>query len=350
MKFFERVFQIGLSICVLLVAGCGNTSFPFGEKLDSTAQAETRPTPFAVLTIAPSQNWFGNIEALMTNRTEVTSVSDEKLQKILAGIDVHRPTAAMLYLSDKGLPEPVIFVPVVDYEGFLDELDRRFRLKRAFACSFRIGQYRFLVKQVGDYAAIGTSVDGINSGPQSPEPYLQEMPKSCDFALQLRIKSLRKHEKKNLFSAVRDSLGETIATMVHQTDSLVFGLTLDSTKEIGLQAQFDPAPANPLEIQQMVQDVFATQGWISSTEIKEDHLTLDIDVPSPQIKSVWVQIKPTLESAFKSQLKSLAQRASRHGSYGMMKIVESESASYLPDCSSAAGSGGGSGGRRRGRG
>lgn len=341
MRVCRIAIKFGLTVCLLVAAGCDGANFQFVSGSNNHPGGDSGRQPFAVLSMAPTHEWFGTAQSLMGNSDDKGFVWDKKLRKIFGAIDTQRQAAVFFLESEKRGSEPVIYLPVEDYDRFLDQLARQCQLKRAIASSFDYGPYRFLVKQVGEYAVIGTSLEGIKKGPTAPEVYLQSMPQDDDFSFRLNSKSTNKRERMKLANSIHSSFGADFAKMFFQCDSFDCGLRVDSSGSIQFHAQVRPLPENSDEIRGLMIDVVAARGGTGSTEIKEDSLVFDIAFPSDQANSAWAQIQPGVLNAFVSQLTVSANRSpsrASDGPFGLPMLVESGEV-FLPGSSSGSSGG-----------
>jgi len=321
MKVGGSVIRFGLSVLVLLSIGCDQANFNLGSLRGP--EQETKTAPFAVLSMAPTRDCYAKLVTFTTNDDEPVALSDKELQKRLPGIDHRRRAAAVLYKSASGDAEPLVYLPVADYERFVDGLARRVKLKRAVASRFTFGPRELLVMHVGNYAVIGMSLQAIKQGPQSPEPFLQGMPEDADFAFKWNSRSADKRVKRTFIHSLKNSLGVEFSQLVAKSKQLVCSMNIDSSRNVEFHAQVSSGSENSDQVQAELNEVFAAHAWKASTETNEDFLAFDVAFPSDQVNSTWAKLKPLAKNYFQSQRGAIANCSSSDGPFGSSRTFDS---------------------------
>lgn len=256
------------SACLMLVAALA--MLPGASLLAQSSSTE--PTPFAVLSVAPLDKIFGDIEYLSTamGMGEVAPIARIASDPYTKGID---RTAAWggFVTSDAAAPNGIsgaLFVPVTSMKDLEDGLrkagapageDLGDGLKR-----FSVAGQSLYVKSVGSYAFIANDSRNLSQLPKDPLALLGNLPKDYNVALQVRMKNVPPDQLK----FVKDQLGailgssaasgplnelvdeetskkmqemqsEQIVQFLDETEELTVGLAIDSAaKKVHLDTVF----------------------------------------------------------------------------------------------------------------
>ena len=342
MKVRRATGWFAFAFCIACFAGCGDVNFEFIGKNTPEPDANADNAPLAVLAAGPSKNWFANAQAAWAGSEEVDEWTVQDLEQLMAGMDVHRPLAAFLYLSDQGMAEPVIYLPVVDYDQFLDELAGVFKLRRAIASSFLIGQQKFLVKNIGDYAVIGTSLDRINQAPRTPDRYVGNLTAEYDFAFKILGDEFPKMEKTRLAQALGDSLDGAYQDLFLKTDNFCIGLNIDPDQGYRCQALLNPVPEDVDAVANLLANTFSSWGVDVKAEVAGDNMVCDLDINTEHVSSGWAQIEPALITMLESQRSMFAHRKNRNSDDDELPMVFE----YVNDYEDRQGPGASTGGSR----
>jgi hypothetical protein len=321
MRICANLWRLGLLVCLLMVAGCADTGVNSSEDQAVRKQSKRGREPIAVISIAPTQKWLADLQGMSSNSFELVDMDIDQIAKQLPGTDLQKPVTILLYASKRQTVQPVVYLPVANYEQFLNGLAKRVRLNRAFASSFMVGSQKILVKQVGDFAVFGTSLKQINAAPTSPESFRDELPSGADFAIKVNADSLRESEKQKLAKLVCDYLGDSFEPMNFDAGSIILGLSIDSKAGIQLQTQLSPVPENPEKFQQSLNDAMVKRGLPFSSEIAKNKLIFDLKFNADQLDAAWSLVSTMLADSYQAQQKTLIQQVSNSYRAPLPKIT-----------------------------
>ena len=289
---------------MLSFAGClelKQVAQPIYDEVDASA-------PFAVLSMSPIASWEDDARTILTSNRRF-GLSEDDFDTLLEGIDLDRPAAAIMYLNE-GIPEPVLYLPLADYDDFKNSLDHVFGLRRAATNTFYYGHYRIKAKQVGDYAVLGVSIDGLNHSPGFPEEFVNEKPADIDWQFKMMTQEVHRKEQRNIFRALKNSLGEEFAQLAKDNLSFTVGLNLDANHDLGIQAEINPLPKDPERIQELLKGAIGEK-WALNTNVQNDKLMVQVDLPMKKVGAAWRNVKPVLQRAFDLHLSVIAVQSTR---------------------------------------
>ena len=345
MKSTAGLSRFGLLACLVLLAGCSGGGVGLLETEQVQEHLNSGPEPMVIVTVAPTRQWMADLQRLVSDRGEYGDVDLLQFANALPGIDKQQPMTLLLYASKRGTFQPIVYLPVTDYEKFLDGLATRVRLHRAFASSFTMGSQKILVKPVGEYAVFGTSLKLINKAPSSPELHCNQLPIDADFALSINTTTLRESDKQKFANFVGDYLGSPCQRAAVEVDSLVFGLKIDPQAGLQLQTEFQPVPQNLQQINESLEDLFVAAGMKVASKMTRNGICLNFDLDSTQLNSAWSKMESLVTDSFQAQRQILMQQVSTQNRAPLPKIFYGNIGSNSSSCEPA-----GSGGRRSGGG
>lgn len=319
----------GTIFLVLISIGCDRGKFNLGSLTGSQPESET--TPFAVLSMAPTQDCCEKLMPFINSDHDPGKLSDRELQKLLSGIDSRQRAAAIIYKSTDGVAEPLVYLPVADYERFLDALARRVKLKRAVASTIMFGPNKLVIMNVGNHAVIGLSLKAIKQGPQSPSAFLKELPEDADFVFQWNSHSADKRVKETLIRLLKKSIGEEFARLVSRSKSLDCSLNIDSMRNVDFHARLSPVPENAEQFEAELNDSLAARASTASTKWQDEQFVLDFTFSSEQVSSTLAAFGHAAKSYFKSHNNLYASHSSSGAPFGLSRIHNSgDSGSAFP--------------------
>lgn len=338
MKVHLSTVTFALLACLVLTTGCET---PTTTTVEKVGDAE----PFATLAAAPLEQWWPEAFAVMEGTSDKI-LSEKGVRKIFPGIDIEKPCAASVYMSEKLIPEPVLYLPVRNYDRFVTHLKLKFQLKQAAASKFRFGPFKLYVKQRGEFAVIGTSITGINHSPAFPQSAVDAIPNGHDLAFNLKTKTLSRGEKKYIAKAIKTSLSKQFSELVETNESFTFGLKFNSTKEMKLLTAIKPAPRNAKELADAIGVFFKSQKIESSVDVDNHCVACNFTMPATQFAKAWDDVEGAVGEAFKPHLTAMRKRA-LHQDASKINMKVSYENGCSPGYNSATISGGGGGGGRR---
>ena len=316
MKFFKFAFPVGIALALMLT-GCSDlkTQFEtFVQSSDDNSEVfESQPDPPAV-TIA-SMNGQGSLFESILPIGKSKSWKQAKFK----GLDSSRPFVACIWLNEQGTPKPVFYVPVKDYEAFLNSLAKKYPLHQAIASKFRVGRRQFVVMDSEGYAKIAPSLEAANSSEVSPGNPLAGLPPGHDFVFRWNPNSLDKKHAPKILKTVKQYLGDGFAPVLSLDSSLVFSMAEANDASNGITVQVENPPAVIAPIRSQVESAFAVEKWST-----ERSLTFSVNKSADDSES---DIAENLQSAssnlFKAHMAGLAKRRSRGSSrqsFGLDRI------------------------------
>ncbi len=263
----------------------------------------------------------------------------------LPGVAEQRPITIFFYATKGGTIQPIVYLPVVDYEQFLDALAKKVRLHRAMASSFLVGSQKIRVKPVGENAVFGTSLKNINLAPQTPELFCEWQTDDADFEFKITPALLQDCDRQNLAKMIGGYLGDPVQQAVLETDSVVFRLKISAPTGMQIQTEFHPIPPNLDDLVVHLDNEFETGGIGAATEMISNGFVLNFDSEVRQLNSVWSKMESLAADSLKAQRLTLMQQLSSHQRAPLPKVYYGNVGSDSSSCEPA-----GPGGRRSGGG
>ncbi len=204
--------QIFRSACLMLVAALA--ILPSTQVLAQSSSTE--PTPFAVISVAPLDKIFGDIEYITTamGSGEIGAMARIMASPYTKGIDTKAAWGGWV-ASDAAAPNGVsgaLFLPVTslkDLESAIRSLgapageDLGDGLKR-----YSVSGQTLYVKSVGSFAFLANDSRNLSLLPKDPVALLGTLPKDYNFAVQVRMKNVPPDQLK----MVKEKLGELLAS------------------------------------------------------------------------------------------------------------------------------------------
>lgn len=252
--------QIFRSVCFLLALAAATLPAPRSWAQSSS----TEPTPFAVISIAPLDKMFGDIEYVTTamGKGEVGAMGRIMASPYIRGVDTQKAWGAWI-ASDAAAPQGVsgaLFLPVTNLKEFEDSIrsagapageDLGDGLKRY---AFPGGGTSIFVKSVGSYVFVANDSRNLSLLPKDPAALLGDLPKNFNIAVQVRMKNVPPDQlafvkeqlvqllaKNSSNSPLDELVDEETAKRLQQMQSEQFVQFLDETEELTIGLAIDSA-------------------------------------------------------------------------------------------------------------
>lgn len=322
MRNLRIAIQFALAVAIIQTTGCNDMRMSFDSSSRPGNALEIQP--FAVLSIDPNDVWL--TELLLPS----VNITDDKLSKVARlmsekyGIDVSRRAVAVYGLSELGAAHPLLYLPVKDYGRFLDELGRQFRVKQAIASSITIGRDRLIVMQVGEYAVIGTSLKGIEKGPERPEDLLGDLPEGYDLVFQCRTGMTKKVCSEQMVQSIKSLLGPNLSELMLKSKSVTYALRSRDDKSLEFFADFEPLSGEGDGLQDKVADLVSLrQGWTLTEPEQSALLKINGSFAGAQTEVTFTNVRNSLASIYDSIPKSAPKKFAFDGSRGQSTLFES---------------------------
>ena len=236
--------------------------------------------------------------------------SENKKSK-LKGIDHGQPFVACIWLSEKGSPEPVLYVPVNDYEKFVSSLAKKYVIKsRGIATKFRSGRRHFYVTQGDGHAKVTRSLDDSRSVQDSPSDLLPGLPTESGFVFKWSPNSLNQKQAKPILVPLHHLVGESFAQLLSLDSSLVFSLEADG-KELasGVDVNMTNVPENVEGVRTQLEEKYSLANW-SMPDSAQAELSFRIEENENQ-NNVSGHLKSSSTALFKGHLVGLKKKRTR---------------------------------------
>lgn len=231
----------------------------------SYAQAQSGDqAPAMVVSMGPADQLLKDIGYLTkaAGQPQAGGLLQIMAGQYLAPMDTKRPFG--MYVSmDSGMPVPVIFLPVKDFDGFVSMISEQMSSDPEVDGDYTLipmnsGEDLYLV-QNGDWTYASNTADGLANLPNDPMGMLEGI-ESYDMAVRIFGQNIPEDMKGIALNAMREGFEQTLAAMppeqaemqramnqqnidnlekmVEELDELVVGLNIDQdAKEIHLDFQ-----------------------------------------------------------------------------------------------------------------
>lgn len=302
--------KLTLVVALLFATGCQYVNFNSLTRPDGSTKAPG-PKPLAVLSVAPGPATF-DVALAMIGLNDPKSKKTQAQEKTFPGIDGQRPVIALLYLTQHGHADPLIYVPVADYEKFLDGLDKKFRLNRAISTTISIRRQQLMLMHVGDHAVFGFTTQSIKRGPRTPQRWADNFSDNSDIAFDW-VGTSQRPQLKRLLAAIKSSFGSPAAQILAQAEFVALQITADPEQNIQLQARIGVDQKNMDQLKKQLDKLVSNQDSLTTESSPDKHAEFHVNLQRESSQETLEKIQLAMSDFFQKQAVLSRKRKSKHG-------------------------------------
>lgn len=301
------------------------------------AQAQSGdPAPAVVVTLGPADSLLKDIGYLTkaAGQPQAGGILQIMAGQYLAPMDTQRPTG--MYLSmDTGMPVPVVFMPVKDFDGFVSMISEQMGSDPETDGDYTLipmnsGEDLYLIHS-GDWTYASNTADGLENLPNDPTTLLAGT-ESYDVAVRVFGQNIPEDMKAMAMGAMREGFEEMLNSMppeqaeiqremnsrnienleqmVEQLDELTIGLNIDQdAKEVHLDFVVTGTDGSSIAESSTRHEEAVSEflGFIN------DSAAIDFSSVTLLGEDDIAQLTQTLESAFSTGLAQIENDGSMSG-------------------------------------
>ena len=286
----------GLLLSLLFLTGCADFENLISDRL---ANRPTMPQPTYWIAAQENQQAFFDL-SIGAPRPK------SGLPKKLEGIDGTKVLVACIWLNEETPPKPVVYVPVNDFDLFLDSLAEKFPVNRAIASTFRCGKREYVVTLGQQYAKITASLKAARNSPDSPDAFLPSLPINNDVVVGWNPEASSAEDLAKLGKFAEKAFGQSLASLFQSDSPMIAGFDLDSSSGIQIQIHKDKESQS---LRSELEKQFATKNLAS----KSDSLLFQVSDSTGNSESeLRKRFELASTSFFRTQIAAQAKRSARN--------------------------------------